>query len=86
MALKGVASTAASKCDTVKLPGSPVDAIDTVWSRKLDCRHRRETCGHGNNSVDRDDRQPSPSCCSPQHMDAVHRLDGSGPNSFWLEI
>ena len=23
-------------------------------------RHRRETCGHGNNPLDRDNRQPSP--------------------------
>ena len=65
------------------------DILKRHWYRltwETEWWHRRETCGYGNNPVHRDNRQPSPTCFASlclllaeksNHMDAVHRLNGS---------
>jgi hypothetical protein len=61
--------------DTVKLPGRPVKGL-VPFAVGNYCRHRRETCGYGNNPSHRDNGQPSAK--DRVSMRAVHRLNVGG--------
>ena len=61
-------------------PSNCSDILLRHWYRlsvETLARHPRETWGHGDNPVNRDNEQPSPKD-STESMDAVHRLNVGG--------